>query len=316
MIRFEQVTITYEGADTPAVADVNLHIDEGEMMLVVGRTGSGKSTLLRAINGLVPHFTGGTLQGRVTVDGRDTRTHPPRDLADVVGMVPQNPMSSFVTDTVEEELAYSMECLGIAPAVMRRRVEETLDLLGLTDVRERSLLSLSGGQRQRVAIGAVLTAHPRVLVLDEPTSALDPGAAEEVLATVQYISVGLRDGIRFPSPCGMHDEEPPRCASNCRAYTSPYPTPSATASSRSSEPVPRTATLRPCEVSPSMCRPARSSRSWAATGPASPLCCPPWSGYGDRMREPCGSTASTRPRWLGHDSLDASDSYLRSRRTY
>ncbi|MEK9811104.1 MAG: ABC transporter ATP-binding protein, partial [Candidatus Nanopelagicales bacterium] len=125
MIRFEQVTITYEGADTPAVADVNLHIDEGEMMLVVGRTGSGKSTLLRAINGLVPHFTGGTLQGRVTVDGRDTRTHPPRDLADVVGMVPQNPMSSFVTDTVEEELAYSMECLGIAPAVMRRRVEET-----------------------------------------------------------------------------------------------------------------------------------------------------------------------------------------------
>lgn len=187
MIRFEQVTITYEGADSPAVADVNLHIAEGEMMLVVGRTGSGKSTLLRAINGLVPHFTGGTLSGRVTVDGRDTRTHPPRELADVVGMVPQNPMSSFVTDTVEEELAYSMECLGIDPAIMRRRVEETLDLLGLADVRDRALLSLSGGQRQRVAIGAVLTAHPRVLVLDEPTSALDPGAAEEVLATLQRL---------------------------------------------------------------------------------------------------------------------------------
>ena len=187
MIVFDHVTMTYEGADEPVLRDVNLRIDEGEMALVVGRTGSGKSTLLRAINGLVPHFTGGTLQGRVTVDGRDTRLHPPRDLADVVGMVPQDPMSSFVTDTVEEELAYSMECLGVAPDVMRRRVEETLDLLGLADVRDRPLMSLSGGQRQRVAIGAVLTAHPRVLVLDEPTSALDPGAAEEVLATLQRL---------------------------------------------------------------------------------------------------------------------------------
>ncbi len=187
MIRFEHVTITYEGATTPALADADLHIDEGELILVVGRTGSGKSTLLRAINGLVPHFTGGTLHGRVVVDGRDTAHHHPRDLADVVGMVPQDPMSSFVTDTVEEELAYSMECLGIDPGTMRRRVEETLDLLGLADVRDRPLLSLSGGQRQRVAIGAVLTAHPRILVLDEPTSALDPGAAEEVLATLQRL---------------------------------------------------------------------------------------------------------------------------------
>ncbi|MFM7210924.1 MAG: ATP-binding cassette domain-containing protein, partial [Actinomycetota bacterium] len=103
MIRFDHVTITYEGAASPALVDADLHIEEGELVLVVGRTGSGKSTLLRAINGLVPHFTGGTLQGRVTVDGRDTSAHHPRDLADVVGMVPQDPMSSFVTDTVEEE---------------------------------------------------------------------------------------------------------------------------------------------------------------------------------------------------------------------
>ena len=187
MIRFDQVTFTYEDAPRPTIANVDLDIAEGELVLVIGRTGSGKSTLLRAINGLVPHFTGGTLKGRVIVDGRDTRTHPPRELADVVGMVPQDPMSSFVTDTVEEELAYSMECLGIDPSIMRRRVEETLDLLGLADVRDRAMLTLSGGQRQRVAIGAVLTAHPRILVLDEPTSALDPGAAEEVLATLQRL---------------------------------------------------------------------------------------------------------------------------------
>ena len=187
MIRFEDVTVTYDGASAPVLSNVDLHIPEGELVLVVGRTGSGKSTLLRCVNGLVPHFTGGTLRGRVTVAGRDTRTHPPRELADVVGVVPQDPLSGFVTDIVEDELAYGMESIGLAPDVMRRRVEETLDLLGLADLRNRALRSLSGGQRQRVAIGAVLTTHPRVLVLDEPTSALDPGAAEEVLAALQRL---------------------------------------------------------------------------------------------------------------------------------
>ncbi|MDQ1433257.1 MAG: energy-coupling factor transport system ATP-binding protein [Actinomycetota bacterium] len=184
MIEFDRVTITYSDAPAPVLRDVNLHIDEGELCLVVGRTGAGKSTLLGAVNGLVPHFTGGTLEGRVTVDGRDTASFPPRELADVVGVVGQDPLAGFVTDTVEEELAYGMEQLAVPPSVMRKRVEETLDLLGLADLRYRALHELSGGQQQRVAIGAVLTPHPRVLVLDEPTSALDPTAAEEVLAAI------------------------------------------------------------------------------------------------------------------------------------
>ena len=184
MIRFEEVSFAYAGAATPVLRSVDLSIEEGEMVLVVGPTGAGKSTLLGAVNGLVPHFTGGTLTGRVTVDGRDTRTHPPRELADVVGVVGQDPLAGFVTDTVEEELAYSMEQLAVASDAMRKRVEETLDLLGIAELRDRPLHQLSGGQQQRVAIGSVLTAHPRVLVLDEPTSALDPTAAEEVLATI------------------------------------------------------------------------------------------------------------------------------------
>jgi energy-coupling factor transporter ATP-binding protein EcfA2 len=184
VIHFERVSVTYPDAEAAVLRDVELTIPEGELCLVIGRTGSGKSTLLRCINGLVPHFTGGRLTGRVLVDGRDTRTHPPRELADVVGFVGQDPLAGFVTDTVEDELAYGMESLGVAPDTMRRRVEETLDLLGLADVRDRPLLSLSAGQQQRVAIGSVLTVHPRVLVLDEPTSALDPAAAEEVLAAL------------------------------------------------------------------------------------------------------------------------------------
>jgi energy-coupling factor transporter ATP-binding protein EcfA2 len=184
MIRFEDVAVRFDDRREPVLRGVDLRVDEGEMVLVVGSTGSGKSTLLRCVNGLVPHFSGGTLSGRITVGGRDTRTHRPRDLADIVGVVGQDPAAAFVTDTVEEELAYGMESLGVTGDVMRRRVEETLDLLGLADVRQRTLRTLSGGQQQRVAIGGVLAAHPRILVLDEPTSALDPVAAEEVLAAL------------------------------------------------------------------------------------------------------------------------------------
>lgn len=184
MIRFERVSVTYADAAAPVLRDVEVRIEEGELCLVIGPTGSGKSTFLGAIDGLVPHFTGGTLQGTVTVDGRDTRTHPPRELADVVGYVGQDPAAGFVTDSVEEELAYSMEHLALDPAVMRKRVEEILDLLGLAQLRDRPLRTLSGGEQQRVAIGAALTSHPRVLVLDEPTSALDPTAAEEVVAAI------------------------------------------------------------------------------------------------------------------------------------
>ncbi|MEU9792708.1 ATP-binding cassette domain-containing protein [Streptomyces sparsogenes] len=187
MIRFEQVSVTYEDAARPALQGVDLTVPEGELCLLVGPSGVGKSTLLGAVPGLVPHFTGGTLRGRVTVAGRDTRTHKPRELADVVGWVGQDPLAHFVTDTVEDELAYGMESLGVPPDTMRRRVEETLDLLGLAPLRDRPIATLSGGQRQRVAIGSVLTAHPRVLVLDEPTSALDPAAAEEVLAVLQRL---------------------------------------------------------------------------------------------------------------------------------
>jgi energy-coupling factor transport system ATP-binding protein len=184
VVVFEDVSIRYAAASPPALRSATFVVEEGELALVVGRTGAGKSTLLGAVNGTVPHFTGGRVSGRVTVCGHDTRTHRPRDLADVVGVVRQDPLAGFVTDTVEEELAYTLEQLALSPAAMRRRVEEVLDLLGIAELRDAPLRDLSGGQQQRVAIGSVLTANPRLLVLDEPTSALDPTGAEEVLATL------------------------------------------------------------------------------------------------------------------------------------
>ena len=182
MISFNQVSLIYPQAQKTIFNDLTFSVPEGELLLIMGQTGSGKSSLLKLINGLVPHHTGGILSGEITVAGRSTRMHRPRELADLIGIVGQNPAEGFVTDTVEEEIAFGMESLGVPREVMRKRVEETLDLLGLAQLRNRSLSTLSGGEAQRVAIAAVLTMHPKVLLLDEPTSALDPIAAEEVLS--------------------------------------------------------------------------------------------------------------------------------------
>ena len=192
-VELRDVGFTYPDAAAPTLSGVDLVVEEGTLHLVVGPTGGGKSTLLQAVSGLVPRFTGGLLTGEVLVAGRSTATPPPRDLADVVGTVGQDPAAGFVADTVEDELAYVMENLAVAPDVMRRRIEDTLDLLGLADLRHRALADLSGGQQQRVAIGAVLAANPRILVLDEPTSALDPAGADEVLSALSRLvhDVGL-----------------------------------------------------------------------------------------------------------------------------
>jgi len=181
MIKFDDVTYRYPGAGASILKGLSLDVDEGEFLLVIGPSGSGKSTLLRCLNGLVPHFYGGTINGWIRVAGRDPMALGPRGMADAVGFVFQDPEAQFVVDKVEDEIAFAMENAAMDPPLMRKRVEEVLDQLGIAHLRHRSVNTLSGGERQRVAIAAVMTLQPRVLVLDEPTSQLDPQAAEEVL---------------------------------------------------------------------------------------------------------------------------------------
>jgi energy-coupling factor transporter ATP-binding protein EcfA2 len=187
VITFSRVSLIYPHSTTTVIEDLSFEIVEGEMVLVMGHTGSGKSSLLRLINGLVPHHTGGILGGEIIVDGKSTRSTKPGELAGIVGIVGQNPLDTFIADTVEEELAFGMESLNFPHEVMRKRVEEALDQVGLTSHRNRTIATLSGGEQQRLAIASALVMHPKVLVLDEPTSALDPVASEEILAILHRL---------------------------------------------------------------------------------------------------------------------------------
>ncbi len=184
MISFENVTFTYPGTDRPALRQVNLQIPAGALTLVLGPSGSGKSTLLRCLNGLVPHFSGGKLEGMIEVAGLNPVKAGPQVMSTRVGFVFQDPETQFVVDRVEDEIAFALENAAIPLAQMRKRIEQTLSQLNLLALRKRRLETLSGGERQRVAIASALALCPTILALDEPTSQLDPQSAEEVLKTL------------------------------------------------------------------------------------------------------------------------------------
>jgi len=185
LIRLHDLSFTYNRADKPALQNVNLTIEDGEFVLITGPSGGGKSTLCRCLNGLVPHFYGGTISGRAEVQGMDILKHSPKELATKVGMVFQDPENQLVTTDVEREIAFGLENLGFPRNLIARRIEEALDTVNIAGLRFRQHHELSGGEKQKVAIASVLALHPEVLVLDEPTSELDPQSAEEVLRLME-----------------------------------------------------------------------------------------------------------------------------------
>jgi len=193
LINLRNLTFGYHDAESPVLKRVNLEIRSGEFTLISGPTGSGKSTLLKVMNGLAPHFTGGHLQGSLVLERVDRTGSRPHELANLIGFVNQQPERAFVTDTVEEELAYGMEQLGYEPETMRSRVAEIANLFGLASVLTKPLVQLSGGMQQAVAIASAIAAGQRIILLDEPTSALDQDAAMDTLKLLSRLvsEVGL-----------------------------------------------------------------------------------------------------------------------------
>lgn len=188
MVEVENLNYRYPGARLPALNRVSLCVEEGEFVLLIGPSGGGKSSLGRALAGLLPRFYGGTFGGRIFLAGRELAAFSPRELAQTVGIVFQDPERQLVMTTVEREVAFGLENLGLAHLDMARRITETLDFLGLAQLRHSPVHTLSGGQRQKVCLAAVLAMRPRLLVLDEPTSQLDPGGAEGFLHLVRRLN--------------------------------------------------------------------------------------------------------------------------------
>jgi energy-coupling factor transport system ATP-binding protein len=188
VLSLDRVTYSYPGAAAPALVDITLEIDPGELVVLAGMSGSGKSTLLRAANGLVPHFHGGAFAGRAIVAGMDTREHGPGELAAAVGTLFQDPETQVVMGTVRAELAFPLENQGEPAAAVARAVEEAALALGIAELIDRPTHELSGGELQRVALGAALAGRPRLILLDEPTSQLDPVAGDELIALLRRLN--------------------------------------------------------------------------------------------------------------------------------
>ena len=184
ILEIEGLGFRYPESPRRAVDDFRLEVKEGEVVVLAGPSGCGKSTLLRAVNGLIPHMYSGEYSGEVRVGGRAVRDTSMRDLAQTVGFLFQNPENQIFMFTVERDVAFGLENLGVPRPEMRARVDEAMALLGIEPLAQRAPHELSDGQKQRVALAGVLAMKPKLIILDEPTSLLDPKTAAELVELV------------------------------------------------------------------------------------------------------------------------------------
>ncbi len=187
-LRIERLTFRYHTRPEPALRDVSLTLEPGELLLVAGASGCGKTTLIRCINGLIPRTYRGELQGRILVYGQDARSMSMAEFSQKVGTLLQDPERQIVGSFVLNEVAFGLENLGLPRAEIRARVEEVLAYLGISHLRDREIFHLSGGEKQKVALAGVLAMRPGILLLDEPLASLDPVSAQEALALFRRLA--------------------------------------------------------------------------------------------------------------------------------
>lgn len=187
----KDLTFTYLGSKKPSISDLTFSVDEGQFVILTGPSGCGKTSVCRCLNGLIPHFYSGELEGDVTVCGLSIREKSTSELARKVGFVFQNPENQLFSLSVERDVAFGPENLGLPRSETRKRVDWALEVTGISGLRYRAPYELSGGQQQRAAIAAVLAMKPEVMVLDEPTSFLDPKSAVDILKVVHDLNKTL-----------------------------------------------------------------------------------------------------------------------------
>jgi energy-coupling factor transport system ATP-binding protein len=188
IIEVKDLWYTYPNTSAPALKGINLSIKEGEFILLTGPSGCGKTTFCRCLNGLVPHFYSGEMKGEIKVVGLDTRNHHTMELARHVGLIFQNPDNQIFALTVEKDIAFGLENLGISKIKMREEIDESAKLTDIHQLLQRGTHELSGGQKQRLTIAGILAMHPRIIVMDEPTSFLDPVGAEKIFEVLHHLN--------------------------------------------------------------------------------------------------------------------------------
>jgi energy-coupling factor transporter ATPase len=191
IIEAQSLSYTYPGASKPSIVDVSLTIEKGKFVILTGPSGCGKTTLCRCFNGLIPHFYNGELKGDLLVAGMKVGEHPIYDMAKQVGLVFQNPENQLFALSVEKDVAFGLENLGMPRDEMRKRVDWALQMTGIDELRDRAPHELSGGQQQRVAIASVLAMQPEIMIFDEPTSFLDPLGAQNIFEVINDLKVKL-----------------------------------------------------------------------------------------------------------------------------
>jgi energy-coupling factor transporter ATPase len=191
MISIQNLTYCYPNLENPALDNINLEIHEGEFILLLGPSGCGKSTLIQCMNGIIPKVSGGRLEGTILVNGKDVSKHKVHQMSTEVGIVFQNPDAQLFGLTVEEDVAFGPENLGVEREEILKRVERSLQIAGIAGLKERFTFTLSGGEKQRTAIAGNLAMQPKILILDEPTSDLDPRGTREVLETIRRLNKEL-----------------------------------------------------------------------------------------------------------------------------
>jgi energy-coupling factor transporter ATP-binding protein EcfA2 len=187
-ISARNISFTYAGAEKPSMENVSISIEKAEFVILTGPSGCGKTTLCRCLNGLIPNFYSGDLQGELEVDGINVSGKSTADLATHVGFVFQNPENQLFSLSVERDVAFGLENLGMPREEALERVRWAMEATGILDLRDKAPYELSGGQQQRAAIAGVLAMRPSILVLDEPTSFLDPKSAEEIVRVIARLN--------------------------------------------------------------------------------------------------------------------------------